>query len=288
MSNSLFSSFIYIFSLGISVIWLMHKLEWFQKIDNKSGILIPSFVVLFAPFLVAKASEFVLHDLTPQSTTILSPLLSSITTIFVFIAGRISVNSERKQVDANKEIEQVNLLIVKMATVSKRLSYIENLLMSSIRHINENPDIYKEAKKYKLEIESLYEKLSFQVEYFKSNNTLTSLLYINDIKNYLELLSSKENLHPQDELRELSKLRVLKVQCVENMIDLKQKISQDSGDARHYIEYLKEYRKEFVWYKSDIQTNTQYKEKYEYYGIDTELAAEERIKDIFRRLKVPI
>jgi len=122
MSNSLLPLFVYVISFGMTGIWLLHKLGFFQiKINDIKGILIPSLVVLVIPFFMARATDFILTEVAlsdvkskaatawfelspllppfilseskPKSTNILStlsPLLSAITAITIFIFGRIS------------------------------------------------------------------------------------------------------------------------------------------------------------------------------------------------------
>ena len=100
----------------------------------------------------------------------------------------IPLNPEEPKLEEKKESKkkirkQLNLLIFKMVTiVINSLFNIETLLMSSIK-TNEDDvwndiKIRKEIKRYNLEMDSLYGKLSFQIEYFETNNGLASLDYV--------------------------------------------------------------------------------------------------------------
>jgi hypothetical protein len=343
MSNSLIPSFAYIFILVISSIWLLHKLGWLayilgwiQKINNKSGVLIPSFVVLIAPFIAAKATEFVLHDLKPQSTTIssslpllftpfiwsefvlheakpqstnilssLSPFLSPIIAIFVFIAGRRNANLERKQEDKKEERKQVNLLIFKIATAINYLSHIEALLMSSIQYPNDNSDdnkIGEEVTKYKLEIDSIYDKLSFQIEYFSTNDALSGLIYIDTIKNLLASLSSKNKLLPQEKLNEIIFLRLRQIEGYKNIISLKQKLVPDIRLIEGYVKKLQQERHRFLGLRKTIEIDINHQnnslskgnitnpvvEIYRRYDINTECYAIKEIEDMLKQLGIKI
>jgi hypothetical protein len=323
----------------MSSAWILHKLGFLQiKINDTKGILIPSLFVLVVPFLMARATDFILTEVAisdvkskaatawfpltpllphfilsevkPKSTNILStlsPLLSAITAITIFIVGRVSAKLEEKKESKKKIRKQLNLLIFKTVTiVINSLSNIEALLMSSIKTDEDDVwndiKILKEIKKYNLEMGSLYEKLSFQIEYFETNNGLASLAYIEKIKNYLASLSSKYKLFPQDKLHELSFIRLWQVEGYENIINLKQEFDTDILSIEGYIKKIQKERHRFLELREtrkicmnhpDNSPNKSFTKNpevaiYRRYDIDTEYIAIEKIEDILKQLGIKI
>jgi len=275
-------------------------LEWFQKIDNKSGILIPSFVVLFAPFLVAKASEFILHDLTPPTNilSLLSPLFSQpIVSVLIFVLGQVSVWISAKRGEKEEKKKIVNLLVSKIRiTVICSLYDIEILLIDSIQY-NHSDDtkIFKEAAKCSLEISTLYEKFGFQTDCFETNNGLSSLVYIKKIKDKLKSLSLEDKLSDHSKLYELINLREYIVEGFDNIISLTQEINADTEAIEPYIKNLEEFGKTLLRHKQSRDSckkksgnASNDKIKNYQYDIDTEERALLRIEDISIRLRKPI
>ena len=317
-------------SLVISSIWLIHKSELFQmsfdirkddliNIDDKKGILIPSLVFLCIPFITARFTEFILSSALPSLLLLLndksgnkislSSLLSPIVTLFTFVSGQILgqvfTNLQIQRTTRKEKGKQVNLLIFKIGTVINYLSCIEGLLMSSIQYPNDNSDdnkIGEEVKKYKLEIDSIYDKFSFQMEYFATNDVLSSLLYIDAIKNLLASLSSKNQLLPQEKLSELKFLRLRQIEGYENIINLKQKLDPDIHTIEGYVKRLQKERHRFLELRETRKicmnhpNNSPNKgyiinpevEIYRRYDIDTENDVIEKIEDILEQLGIKI
>jgi len=178
------------------------------------------------------------------------------------------------------------------------------LLMSSIQYPKNDSDdnkICEEAIKYKLDIDIIYDKFSFQIEYFRTNYALSSLYYIDNVKNDLASLHSKNKLLPQEKLYELNLLRLRQVEGYENIINLKQELDTGILSIEGYIKKLQKERHRFLGLKEtrDVCMNHPNNQPnksiinpevalYRLYDIDTESDAIEKIEDILKQLGIKI
>ena len=243
----------------------------------------------------------------PKSTNILStlsPLLSAITAISVFIFGRISLKLEQREEERKKNRKRESLLIHNIKTfIIHPLIKIETMLTSSIRSVDECfgntciefkiDSICVEAREYKKVLDAHYSKINFELGYLEADNELNSLFYIDKIKNYLSSLSSKSNLSPEDKLDCLSWVRLYRVEGIENMINL----SKENGSLQLYINALNQIGRDLLYQRRnraikdkkiregtceiDLELST-----YRDYDIDTEEIVIQKIKEIFRGLEI--
>jgi len=229
MLNSSLPLLVALISLGISGIWLAYKLGrssiWLTyklsqlKIDDKRGLIIPSFIFLTIPFLAAKSTEIIGISSVGTTTTINPPLLSSsmllpvvldsksnefilslletkVTTpslspllpaLMTFILGRASVKFEEWQNTKKRERELLITLIFKIdQMVISPLCKIENLLMSwSDGKLDNMTNLYGMCEQYKLDINDLHKKLGLQLEVLESASGISTLYYIEKTKDEL-------------------------------------------------------------------------------------------------------
>jgi len=317
MLNLSFPSLVAIVSLGISGIWLIKRSELFQisfdgqkdvqvNVKNKKSILIPVLVFMTIPFLTGRFTDFLLSSVLPylldekngNKLSFLS-VLSPITTIVIFVCGQVLQRlfascDEQKEVKKEKR-KKISQLIFNMTTdIIHPLIKIESLLTYSIRSIDNNL--------MEFENDNICNKLNIELEHLESTSGLASLSYIYKIKNHLASLSSKGNLSSEDKLKQLSDIRLYKIEGIESIINLLQDINSDTDSLRFYTNALnQEGRNLLSQRKNRAIRNREIKKKkalgkkcevdlelsaYQKYDIDTEEIVIQKIKEIFRGLKI--
>lgn len=184
-------------------VWLAYRLnlfEFFDTINDKNKILLPSFLFLFGPFFVPFISR---HPLPGA--------LSSIIPVITFILGQILVESNNKKMLSDNEKEVTLKIEIKLSSAKERAKInkqqLENYLknhnyLESLNNINTLENITEELNQLLIFQELIQTKWSLdnnslirciqECEYLieKINQELTQKKIIeNDIKDNREEVS---------------------------------------------------------------------------------------------------
>jgi len=296
--------FLIVLSLFFSGAWLIYNLygfQWLPKINDKKGVIIPSFIFLSSPFIAIWAKSILTHGGVDGIIRSLIPLIT-------FIAGQRITKREKQEEIKKQEIALATMLIFQVEeNIIQALSAIERELTSGRNNNEVTLDKLRICcDKYNTKIEELYNKFSFQLEVTKTNSGLQTLSYLKETRDCLERITAT-SLTSEDRSYYLSEIRVYKIQGYANIITLiKELIS--NNELLHerflngYIRKLKQELKRLLLLRNIKKTRMKYWQDksvverenhpdgdlYFRFDIDTEDEAIEGIETIFEFLGITI
>jgi|GEM_PF-3949940 len=291
-----------ILSLSLSGVWLVHKLNGFQrlpKINDTKGIVIPSFVFLSSPFLAI----WIMPALTNGDVNeIIKPIIPLIT----FILGQTITKREKQKETKKQEIALSTMIIHEIEIdVIGSLSRIEGQLMASVQKpeaVAIVDEIKSLCEKFELEMEKLDERLRVQLDVIKIDSAIGIPSYIGKIKRDLKRIASIE-LTPENRLRRLGYIRLHIVEGYTNIVILS--ISHEELKNRFldgFILKLNQERKRLIQLRDHKKSITEHwrgkpeNERpknsditlYLQFDINTEDKAIQEIESLFQRFEIPI